>query len=59
MSDYAYCSDFPDAPRCCDSCHDDMDTGYGDDLFFDLVDGREARVCCAVMRWLDDHQRLA
>jgi hypothetical protein len=44
------CEDFPDAPSCCESCHDDADQ-YGYDLF---GDGVNYRVCCTVAKWLKD-----
>jgi hypothetical protein len=36
-----------------------MDMGYGDDLWFDLADGREAHICCAVLRWLEGQGQIA
>ena len=32
---------------CCESCHEDSATGYGEDLWFD-IEGKLRNVCCAV-----------
>jgi len=34
---------------CCESCHDDDDNGYGDDLWFE-INGEDRNVCCAIGR---------
>lgn len=39
--------------RCCDSCHDDADHGWGDLMEFQMEDGRWVRVCCYVAADLD------
>ena len=43
------CDDFPKAPLCCESCHEDANE-YGMELMtIEADDGRVlARVCCAV-----------
>ena len=51
------CHDFPDAPSCCDSCHEDEERGYGMcELRRDDGDGLDAYVCCAVLRHIDSDQ---
>ena len=50
-----YCHDFindPDKPSCCDSCHDDVEMGYGDYFEVELGDGRVFLGCCRVCEWL-------
>jgi hypothetical protein len=37
---------------CCESCHEDRDTGHGDDLVIE-IDGEEVWACCAVARGVD------
>jgi hypothetical protein len=34
---------------CCESCHEDDDMGFGEDLWFE-IDGTDRHVCCAVNR---------
>jgi len=46
------CSDFPDAPSCCDSCHEDADE-YGYDLCeVEIGPDEYAVVCCKVSNYL-------
>jgi hypothetical protein len=40
--------------QCCESCHEDDDRGYGDDLWFLAPDGKIYHVCCAVSRGLKE-----
>jgi len=57
------CIDFPEAPRCCGSCHDDEEEGYcqlgekyAEWSLGDPEDKRFAMVCCTVMQavnWKD------
>jgi hypothetical protein len=51
------CMDFADRPGfpgCCDSCHDDANLGYGDNLDCALPGTTvAARLCCRVLGWLD------
>lgn len=42
-------------PPCCESCHDDADTGHGDDLYFN-IDGRQLHVCCVIGRAFEDKE---
>ncbi len=35
---------------CCESCHEDEDMGYGEDLWFEDFNGKDRNVCCAVGR---------
>jgi len=47
------CSDFPGAPGCCLSCHEDANE-YGFDLCrVTLKEGEEAAACCSVVNWLE------
>lgn len=45
---------------CCQSCHEDDDTGFGNDLWFE-IGGEERHVCCAVSmsfkRWREEVDR--
>ena len=51
------CKDYPDAYRCCESCHEDMAMGITDvpmeveDDNFNVI----ARVCCAKFNWLEEN----
>ncbi len=49
--EYLSCADFPNAPDCCYSCHDDCDNEI-----FDLCGFREGEVdvevCCIVAGWI-------
>jgi hypothetical protein len=37
--------------NCCESCHEDDDTGYGNDLWFKIPGSeRDWNICCAVER---------
>ena len=42
-------AEYPDLPiePCCDSCHDEVDEGLGEDLWFP-VHGVTRHICCAV-----------
>ena len=33
---------------CCLSCHEDADTGYGEDLWWTDTNDKERHVCCAI-----------
>jgi hypothetical protein len=33
---------------CCESCHEDSNTGYGEDLWFE-INGKDRNVCCAII----------
>jgi hypothetical protein len=51
-----HCTDLagePGFPGCCDSCHDDWESGYGEP--FEHYDGDRLThsVCCKVTQWLD------
>lgn len=35
---------------CCESCHEDDEMGYGEDLWFDDPNGKDRNVCCAIHR---------
>jgi hypothetical protein len=37
---------------CCESCHEDDDMGYGNDLWV-VIDGKDRHVCCAINRAFD------
>lgn len=44
-----YCSDYPDAPPCCSSCHEDFNHGYAPMIeVMDATGKVEALVCCKV-----------
>lgn len=53
-----YCTDYdghPDKPSCCDSCHDDEETGYEGLLEkYNEDDQLTHMVCCKVHTWLED-----
>lgn len=34
--------------ECCESCHEDEDMGFGDDLWF-RVEGKDWHVCCKMI----------
>lgn len=34
---------------CCESCHEDDELGYGEDLWFE-INGEARNVCCAIAR---------
>jgi len=36
---------------CCESCHEDDEMGYGNDLWFE-VNGIDRNICCAIYRSL-------
>jgi len=42
---------------CCESCHEDEDLGYGEDLWFNLNGeyDKEYNVCCAVANSFKKH----
>jgi hypothetical protein len=50
-------SQFPEVQfePCCISCHDDIDTGNGSDLWFE-IGGEDRNVCCAVERSIRKHR---
>ena len=41
-------------PECCDSCHEDEATGFGDDLWF-IINGVDRHVCCAIAKAIKDN----
>lgn len=43
-------------PPCCESCHEDEEMGYGDDLWFEIGD-EDRHVCCAIMNAFVKHRR--
>ena len=36
--------------ECCISCHDDSETGYVEDLWFEDPNGKDRHCCCAIYR---------
>lgn len=34
---------------CCESCHEDDDMGYGEDLWFE-IEGKDWHICCATYK---------
>lgn len=49
-----HCSDFPGAPPCCDSCHEDEAMGYEMVELYEDWDGVRANICCAVSRHIEE-----
>lgn len=41
---------------CCDSCHDDINLGYYDEMLKITIDGKNYHVCCAATRALNDNE---
>ena len=42
--------------NCCESCHEDVEEGWGEDLFFLAPDGNLYFVCCNIGRKLEDDE---
>ena len=38
---------------CCQSCHEDSEEGFGEDLYFLDPNGNMRHVCCAIGRGLE------
>ncbi len=49
-----YCSDFPDAPECCASCHFDDDEELSPLCGF-RGDGFDIEACCNIVVWLREN----
>ena len=41
-----------DLPPCCESCHEDANSGYGEDLWFEVL-GEDRHICCALAKAFD------
>jgi hypothetical protein len=41
---------------CCESCHEDSDMGYGEDLWFLDINGNMRHVCCSIGRELEGYK---
>lgn len=54
------CSDFPGAPSCCRSCHEDADEYWPDYPLCQLMEGNEivAEVCCTVAHWIKKQAKV-
>lgn len=52
-----YCSDYPDAPPCCSTCH--TEDNWGISPLLEYVNEKnivEAKICCAVNEYLVDKE---
>lgn len=43
----------PTTPECCESCHEDFENGYGDDLTFE-INGVHRFICCSLRRFIGE-----
>lgn len=43
---------------CCISCHDDANEGYDSMFYIEMVGGRRAVVCCAILRDLTQFELI-
>lgn len=39
-----------DYKSCCESCHQDDEMGFGEDLWFEDPNGTDRNVCCSIYR---------
>lgn len=48
-------TEYPDIlfEECCESCHQDDEMGWGEDLWFE-IDGKDRNVCCAIYRAFEE-----
>jgi hypothetical protein len=43
--------------NCCQSCHEDEDMGFGDDLWFEIPYDKDWNICCAAEQaWKKKHE---
>jgi hypothetical protein len=42
--------------ECCGSCHDDDESGFGEDLWFE-VEGRDWNICCYLRNAYDEQKK--
>lgn len=51
---FLWCSSFPGAPGCCNSCHEDQDEFGIEIIGLRYKEKHIGLVCCDVARWLDE-----